>query len=92
MPKEAEISCKNVFKCEDKSALKKRVQSEMDRTHQSIRKIQRTGITCKMIDKHFSTRYNKCRWNVCFIFSLREIKYDEHKVKSCYLLPLIRRR
>lgn len=23
MPKEAEISCKNVFKCEDKSALKK---------------------------------------------------------------------
>ena len=39
-----------------------------------------------MIDKHFSTRYNKCRWNVCFIFSLREIKYDEHKVKSCYLL------
>ena len=45
-----------------------------------------------MIDKHFSTRHNKCRWNVCFIFSLREIKYDEHKVKSCYLLPLIRRR
>ena len=44
-----------------------------------------------MIDKHFPTRYNKCRWNVCFIFSLREIKYDEHKVKSCYLLPLIRR-
>lgn len=23
MPKEAEISCKNVFKCEDESALKK---------------------------------------------------------------------
>ena len=60
--------------------------------YQSIRKIQRAGITCKMIDKHFLTRYNKCRWNVCFIFSLREIKYDEHKVKSCYLLPLIRRR
>ena len=53
----------------------------MDRTYQSIRKIQRAGITCKMIDKHFPTRYNKCRWNVCFIFSLREIKYDEHKVK-----------
>ena len=64
----------------------------MDSTYQSIRKIQRAGITCKMIDKHFPTRYNKCRWNVCFIFSLREIKYDEHKVKSCYLLPLIRRR
>lgn len=47
MPKEAEISCKNVFKCEDKSALKKRVQSKMDRTYQSIRKIQRAGITCK---------------------------------------------
>ena len=71
MPKEAEISCKNVSKCEDKSALKKRVQSKMDRTYQSIRKIQRAGITCKMIDKHFPTRYNKCRWNVCFIFSLR---------------------
>ena len=28
MPKEAEISCKNVFKCEDKSALKKEVQSK----------------------------------------------------------------
>ena len=73
MPKEAEISCKNVFKCEDKPALKKEFNQ-------------------KWIDKHFPTRYNKCRWNVCFIFSLREIKYDEHKVKSCYLLPLIRRR
>ena len=92
MPKEAEISCKNVFKCEDKSALKKEFNQKWIELINQLEKSKETGITCKMIDKHFSTRYNKCRWNVCFIFSLREIKYDEHKVKSCYLLPLIRRR
>ena len=53
----------------------------MDSTYQSIRKIQRAGITCKMIDKHFPTRYNKCRWNVCFIFSLREINMMNTKSK-----------
>ena len=60
----------------------------MDRTYQSIKEKSRTSITCKMIDKHFPTRYNNsARWNVC-LFLFREIKYDEHKVKSCYLLRL----
>ena len=92
MPKEAEISCKNVFKCEDKSALKKEFNQKWIELINQLEKSKGQVLPDKMIDKHFSTRYNKCRWNVCFIFSLREIKYDEHKVKSCYLLPLIRRR
>ena len=92
MPKEAEISCKNVFKCEDKSALKKEFNQKWIELINQLEKSKGQVLPVKMIDKHFSTRHNKCRWNVCFIFSLREIKYDEHKVKSCYLLPLIRRR
>ena len=78
MANDAKVVCKNVFKNCDRAAFTK-------------------AFTLKWIELINQYEKNKGKAThyveiVCFVFSKRRTKHDRIKIKSCYLLPLIRGR
>ena len=57
MSKETELSCKNVFKCKDKAAMKKAFNEKWIGLINQLEKSKRTGLICEMINAKPKSRH-----------------------------------